>query len=92
MNKATQNKRILEYIELNDSITPMMMPILNSFQTTFIQSSVSTSPVASPRMIRVAACDPVLPPVPISIGIYVTSCITLESDASNLVTIMPVNM
>lgn len=23
MNKATQNKRILEYIELNDSITPM---------------------------------------------------------------------
>ena len=86
---------VCEYLNIQDGmlrIMPMIIPMRNSFHRIFHTSSVSTSPVASPLIISVAACEPVLPPVPMSIGIYATRQMTAEREFSNLVTIIPVKM
>ena len=54
------------------SMRPMTEPILTSFHNMRKASEVSTSSMARPLIIRVAACEPVFPPVPMSIGMYET--------------------
>ena len=50
-------------------MTPSKRATRSSFHTTFQKSLNFTSPKASPRIIIADACEPALPPVPISIGV-----------------------
>ena len=67
-NEAKSSMVINFTKQATDKIAPNNNDTLASFQTTFQKSLNLTSFKAIPRIIIADACEPALPPVPISIG------------------------
>ncbi len=64
------------------SIAPSRMPTRPSRQTILKKSEKRTSPTAMARMIIADACEPELPPAPVSSGTNRASTVALPSSAS----------